>query len=143
MAEAEVRSPSAFVRSVSGPDAGLKAVTDRIVVMTGGPTAWPQPLDSTFAEIAELVASAKVRAVQAVNTALIDLYWQVGGIISRKIAAAEWGDGVVDQLADYLARTHPGLRGFTRMNLFRMRQFYEAWRDHELVSAVPIQLPEG
>ena len=100
------------------------------------------PVDSTFAEIAELIASAKVRAAQAVNTALIDLYWQVGGIISRKIAAAEWGDGVVDQLADYLARTHPALRGFNRMNLFRMRQFHEAWRDHELVSAVPIQLPE-
>ena len=64
-------------------------------------------VDTAFAEIAELIASAKVRAVQAVNTALIDLYWQVGGIISRKIAAAEWGDGVVDQLASYLARTHP------------------------------------
>ena len=85
-------------------------------------------VDSTFAEIAELIASAKVRAAQAVNTALIDLYWQVGGIISRKIAAAEWGEGVVDQLATYLARAHPGLRGFTRRNLFRMRQFHDAWK---------------
>jgi predicted nuclease of restriction endonuclease-like (RecB) superfamily len=97
-------------------------------------------IDSAFAEIAELIASAKVRAVQAVNTALIDLYWQVGGIISRKIAAAEWGDGVVDQLAAYLARTHPGLRGFTRRNLFRMRQFYDAWRGHELVPPAGAQL---
>jgi predicted nuclease of restriction endonuclease-like (RecB) superfamily len=99
-------------------------------------------IDSAFSEIAELIASAKVRAVQAVNTTLIDLYWQVGGVISRKIAAAEWGDGVVDQLAAYLARTQPALRGFNRMNLFRMRRFHEAWRDHELVSALPIQLPE-
>jgi len=94
-----------------------------------------------FAEIAGLIATAKGRAFQAVNTALIDLHWQVGAIISRKIATAEWGDGVVDQLAAYLARTHPGLRGFTRPNLFRMRQFYEAWRDHELVPAAPAQLP--
>lgn len=101
------------------------------------------PVDSAFAEIAALIASAKVRAVQAVNTALIDLYWQVGGIISRKIAAAEWGDGVVEQLAAYLARTQPTLRGFNRMNLFRMRRFHEAWRGHEFVSAVPIQLPKG
>ena len=98
-------------------------------------------VDSTFAEIAELIASAKVRAAQAVNTALIDLYWQVGGIISRKIAAAEWGEGVVDQLATYLARAHPGLRGFTRRNLFRMRQFHDAWTDHELVPAARAQLP--
>ena len=93
------------------------------------------PVDSGFAEIAELIASAKVRAVQAVNDALIDLYWQVGGIISRKIAAAEWGESVVEQLAVYLARSQPGLRGFTRRNLFRMRQFHEAWRNHELVPA--------
>jgi hypothetical protein len=42
--------------------------------------------------------------------------------------------GVVAQLADYLARTQPGLRGFTRPNLFRMRQFYEAYRHDTKVS---------
>ncbi len=97
-------------------------------------------VDTAFAEIAELIAAAKGRAFQAVNTALIDLHWQVGAIISRKIATAEWGDGVVEQLAAYLARTQPGLRGFTRPNLFRMRQFYEAWRDHALVPTALAQL---
>jgi len=33
--------------------------------------------------------------VLAVNTALIDLYWQVGQTISQKIAQAQWGDGVM------------------------------------------------
>lgn len=32
-------------------------------------------------------------------------HWKVGEHISRKIAAAEWGDGVVPRLAEYLART--------------------------------------
>jgi predicted nuclease of restriction endonuclease-like (RecB) superfamily len=86
--------------------------------------------EAAFGEIAELVSSARQRAVQAVNSQIIDLYWQVGAIISRKIAAAEWGDGVIPQLAAYLAKTQPGLRGFTRANLFRMRQFYETYRDH-------------
>jgi len=75
-----------------------------------------------------------------VNTTLIDLYWQVGAVISRKIDAAEWGDGVVPELASYLARTQPGLRGFTRANLFRMRQFFETYRGHTIVAAVPRQL---
>ena len=97
--------------------------------------------DAAFGEIVELVAAARQRAVQAVNTALIDLYWQVGAIISRKMEAAEWGDGVIPQLAAYLAKTQPGLRGFTRPNLFRMRQFYEAYRDYEIVSAAPRRLP--
>lgn len=94
-----------------------------------------------FAEITQLIAAAKQRAVQAVNTALIELYWQVGQTISRKIAQAEWGDGVVAQLAEHLARTQPGLRGFTRSNLFRMRQFYEAYQGDEKVSPLVRQLP--
>lgn len=74
------------------------------------PTAEP----GDFATIVQLISAARQRAVQAVNTTLIELYWQIGEHISRKIAAAEWGDGVVDQLARYLARTQPGQRGFTR-----------------------------
>lgn len=94
-----------------------------------------------FAEITQLIAAARQRAVQAVNVALIELYWQVGQTISRKIASAEWGDGVVAQLAAHLAQTQPGLRGFTRPNLFRMRQFYEAYQGDEIVSALLRQLP--
>jgi len=102
-------------------------------------TAAPQP--AGFADIAHLIAAARQQAVQAVNTALIGLYWQIGERISGKIAAAEWGDGVVDQLARYLAQTQPGLRGFTRANLFRMRQFYEAYAGNELVAPLVRQIP--
>jgi len=97
--------------------------------------------DSGFAEVVQLISTARQRAMQAVNTSLIDLYWQVGAIISCKIHSAEWGDGVVAQLATHIARSQPGLRGFTRPNLFRMRQFYEAYRDDEKVSALLRQLP--
>jgi len=93
-----------------------------------------------FNEITQLIVAARQRAVQAVNTSLIELYWQVGRTISRKIAQAEWGDGVVTQLASHLACVQPGLRGFTRRNLFRMRQFYEAYQDEQLVSALLSQL---
>src|SRR5579871_7052021 len=66
--------------------------------------------EATFSEVVRLIAASRERAFQAVNTELIDLYWQVGGIISRKIKAAEWGDGVVERLAAYIAKTQPGLR---------------------------------
>jgi hypothetical protein len=74
--------------------------------------------EATFSEIVQLIAASREKALQAVNTTLIDLYWEVGATISRKIEAAEWGDGVVEQLADYIGQTQPGLRGFTRANLF-------------------------
>ena len=93
-----------------------------------------------FHEVTNLIEVARQKAFQAINTALIDLYWHVGETISRKIKSAEWGDGVVDQLAAYIAQTQPGLRGFTRRNLFRMRQFYEAYRDDENLSPLVRQL---
>jgi ParB/RepB/Spo0J family partition protein len=64
-----------------------------------------------------------------------------GQYISRKIAAAEWGDGVVLQLAAYIARTQPGTRGFTTSNLFRMKKFYETYRDEPIGAPLAHQLP--
>lgn len=98
---------------------------------------------SDFREILGLIAAARQRAYQAVNTALIDLYWQVGEHLSRKIASAEWGVGVVDELARHIAITYPGMRGFTRPNLFRMLRFYETYRDHEIVAPLVRQLPSS
>jgi predicted nuclease of restriction endonuclease-like (RecB) superfamily len=93
-----------------------------------------------FHEVTNLIETARQKAFLAINTALIDLYWHVGETISRKIKSTEWGDGVVDQLATYIAQTQPGLRGFTRRNLFRMRQFYEAYRNDEKLSPLVRQL---
>ncbi|KPX34628.1 hypothetical protein ALP73_02727 [Pseudomonas coronafaciens pv. garcae] len=99
------------------------------------------PSTDRFDEVLAMIQGARQQAAQAVNTRLIELYWQVGAYISRKIENAEWGDAVVSQLAAHLATTQPGLRGFTRRNLFRMRQFFEVYRDNEKVSAVLTQLP--
>ncbi|MCV4275463.1 PDDEXK nuclease domain-containing protein [Pseudomonas capsici] len=103
--------------------------------------ATPSPLaDERFDEVLALICNARQQVMQAVNSRLIELYWQVGAYISRKLEQAEWGDAVVSQLADHLAQTQPGLRGFTRSNLFRMRQFYEVYRTEEKVAALPRQL---
>ena len=104
------------------------------------PTATRDSTDERFDEVLALIHSARKQAVQAVNTRLIELYWQVGAYISRKLERAEWGDSVVTQLAEHLALTQPGLRGFTRSNLFRMRQFYEVYRDQEKVAPLARQL---
>ncbi|SFU02101.1 PDDEXK nuclease domain-containing protein [Pseudomonas marincola] len=96
--------------------------------------------DDRFDEVLALIHSARQQAMQAVNTRLIELYWQVGAYISGKLEQAEWGDAVVSQLAEHLARTQPGLRGFTRSNLFRMRQFYETYRTEERVAPLARQL---
>jgi predicted nuclease of restriction endonuclease-like (RecB) superfamily len=117
--------------------------TFSFVLQEFGMTAPSVPGSTTedrFNEVLALIQSAKQQAIQAVNTQLIELYWQVGAYISRKLEKAEWGDSVVSQLAEHLAQTQPGLRGFTRSNLFRMRQFYEAYHAEEKVAPLVRQL---
>lgn len=99
------------------------------------------PHNPSFEEVIRLIESAKQQAYKAVNTALIDVYWQIGQLISHKIASAEWGDGVVSQLATYISQTQPNLRGFTARNLFRMRQFYDTYQADIKVSPLVTQLP--
>jgi hypothetical protein len=64
--------------------------------LSNSPTVGDEAL---FSEVVQLLDAARDKAIQAVNTALIDLYWEVGSTIRRKIEAAEWGDGTVDRLA--------------------------------------------
>ncbi|MBI2193142.1 MAG: DUF1016 domain-containing protein [Planctomycetes bacterium] len=97
--------------------------------------------ESAFREVVALIEKARHQALRTVNTALIDLYWQVGKYITRKLERAAWGEGVVEQLARYIARHHPDIKGFTRRNLFRMRQFYGTYRNHKKVSPLVTQLP--
>jgi hypothetical protein len=99
------------------------------------------PPSRRFDEVLALIEAARGRAYQAVNVELVNLYWQLGEYISGKIASAEWGDGVVDELAATIARKYPGMRGYTRPNLFRMRQFYEAYQGDPKVSPLVRQLP--
>ena len=101
----------------------------------------PAPQDTTFAEVLTLIAAARQRVYQAVNTTLIDLYWHIGEHISRKIASAEWGASVVDELARKIATVYPGQRGFTRSNLLRMRQFHETYSEDAIVAPLVRQLP--
>ena len=94
-----------------------------------------------FDEVLALIEAARRRAYQAVNTELVGLYWQLGEYISKKIESAQWGEGVVDELAAAIARQYPGMRGYTRSNLFRMRQFYETYCGNKKVAPLVRQLP--
>ena len=49
--------------------------------------------EDAFAEVVTLIQLARHRALRAVNTEIVGLYWQVGEHISRKLASAEWATG--------------------------------------------------
>ena len=68
------------------------------------------------------------------------MYWDIGEYISKLSQDAEYGDAFVQRLADFFAENYPDLKGFTRRGLYRMKQFYELYKDNEKVSPLVTQL---
>lgn len=87
-----------------------------------------------FAEVVSLIKKSRFAALRAVNSELINLYWQIGEYISERIESEGWGKSVVKDLADFIQRTEPTLKGFSPQNLWRMRQFYETYKDSPKLS---------
>ena len=100
-----------------------------------------QNRNEQFAEVVSMIQHTRKEVVRLANTSLIDLYWRVGRYISGKISVSEWGDGVVKQLADYIEKNSPEIKGFSDKNLWRMKQFYETYKDaDEKLSALLRQI---
>lgn len=107
------------------------------------------PLPSNYAPLLEelkgRVRSARVRAAVSVNSELIQLYWHIGRGILEAQKSEGWGSKVVDRLARDLGKSFPGMKGFSPLNLKRMRAFYVAWAtrdgdDPAIVSQAVTQL---
>jgi predicted nuclease of restriction endonuclease-like (RecB) superfamily len=80
------------------------------------------------------VQQAQTKAMLSVNRELIQLYWDIGRLIVDRQERAGWGQRVLERLADDLQRAFPGVSGFSRSNVFRMRAFYVAYRSPEKVA---------
>ena len=97
--------------------------------------------EQIFAQVVDLIRASHERVLTVVNSALIDLYWKVGELVVRKIDTDGWGKGTVAALSTYIQKRHPGLQGFSPQNVWRMRQFFDAYRDRPDLSTLLRELP--
>jgi len=93
-----------------------------------------------LAEVKERVRAAQYAALKAVNTELVDLYWEIGRLIVERQEASGWGRAVVEQLAKDLQAEFPGISGFSRRNVFYMREFFLLYRSDERVQPLVAQI---
>jgi predicted nuclease of restriction endonuclease-like (RecB) superfamily len=91
-------------------------------------------MDERFTDIIQLIKQSRTNAIRAVNAELINLYWSIGEHISKKLKKSEWGDSVVLELAKYIRQNEPEIKGFSDKNIWRMKQFYEAYKDFPKLS---------
>lgn len=68
------------------------------------------------------------------------MYQKVGQFLSEKLKNSSYGDSYVNSLADYIQQQFPGIKGFNRRGLYRMKQFYELYAKNEKVSALLTKL---
>lgn len=85
--------------------------------------------NNDFENVVLMIKQAQIRAYSSINRELIDLYYSIGKYISEKVSESDWGKGVVKQLAEYISKTNPNISGFSDKNLWRMKQFYETYKD--------------
>ncbi|MCL2797010.1 MAG: PDDEXK nuclease domain-containing protein [Firmicutes bacterium] len=87
-----------------------------------------------FGEILSIIEGARVRAYAAVNRELIEMYWEIGKYVSERVQNGTWGKGIVNEIAKVIQKQTPNLSGFSPQNIWRMKQFYEVYKDNEILS---------
>lgn len=94
----------------------------------------PADYAALLAEIKDRVRAGQYEALRSVNKELIALYWDIGRMIEERQEGESWGKSVVASLAGDLQQEFPGIQGFSAQNLWRMRQFYQAYAGSEKLS---------
>ena len=94
-------------------------------------------------DLKTLIKTSQIKAVLAVNSELIQLYWKIGCDILQRQQQEGWGSKVIDRLSQDLKREFPTMKGFSPRKLKYMRALAEAYPDEEIVLRVIAQIPWG
>lgn len=96
--------------------------------------------NNSFNKILTLIHQARKKAYQQTNRVLMELYWNVGKYVSNKTTTDSWGKGVVEELAKYIKQQDPTIGGFTTRNIWRMKKFYETYKENPKLTPLVSQI---
>ena len=88
----------------------------------------PRGFAEVFSELKQKIQNARLSAAITVNQRLIKLYWEIGKIIFEIQQTQKWGSRDIESLGNELQKEFPGISGFSRSNLFKMRAFYLSYK---------------
>ena len=91
-------------------------------------------------DIKQKIQEAQTKAIIAVNTELIKLYWLIGKEIIARQTMVGWGAKVIGQLSKDIKKAFPDLKGFSQRNLLYMKQFAENYPQFEITQAPLAQI---
>ncbi len=92
------------------------------------------------AGLIHIIEESRQNALKKVNEELIKMYWKVGEFLSKEMEHASYGDAYIDEISREIQETFPGIKGFNRRGLYRMKKFYETYKDNEIVTPLVTQI---
>jgi len=97
-------------------------------------------LQEQFSHITALISNAKEKSFHAVNKELVTLYWHVGEYVSQQAEKKAWGKSVVKELSFFIQQSEPNIIGFSPQNIWRMKQFFENYKDFPKLASLSREL---
>lgn len=93
----------------------------------------------TLERVKQEISGSRARAVLAVNSEVVCMYWRIGKLIDER---SEWGNRFIDSLSGDIRLAYPGIKGFSVRNLKYMLRLAREY-DLEFVQQVVAQIPWG
>ena len=81
-------------------------------------------------ELKQKIQQSQIKAAIKVNSALIEMYWELGKEISERNFENTYGSGFFKQLSNDLKKEFPEIKGFSSSNLRYTHQFYLFYNQH-------------
>jgi predicted nuclease of restriction endonuclease-like (RecB) superfamily len=78
---------------------------------------------SFFSDIKLKIREAQIKATLSANAQMIQMYWDIGKMISEKQKVEGWGKNVIAKLSQDLKKEMPEVKGFSERNLKNMLRF--------------------
>ena len=88
----------------------------------------------------QIITQSRQNALKKVNEELINMYWKVGEYLKAESNKASFGDAYIGSVAEEIQKAFPGIKGFNRRGLYRMKKFYETYKDDEFVTTLLSQI---
>lgn len=104
------------------------AKKEKSLMRTSKPAVSQSEYSNFIAHLKTKIRSSQFKATISVNREMIRLYWDIGKDLLEKQQQDNWGAGILEKVARDIQNEFPGVEGFSRSNLFRMKAFYLAYK---------------
>ncbi|MCB9202525.1 MAG: DUF1016 domain-containing protein [Flavobacteriales bacterium] len=99
--------------------------------------------NTLFVDIKQKIQNAQIKAIVAVNTELIILYWNIGNSILKQQQSLGWSASVIPLLSKDLKKSFPKIKGYSERNLSYMLRFAKEYNDEVFLQQTVAKIPWG